>query len=130
MQCTAAFGTGIPYVTLSVLGTVEVSALRGMLRSVVADPRWRPGRTWLYDLREADTSGLTGEDLVGLGRLAVSLGAELGEARIAAVVSTPLAYAQGRQASAWMEPGPARMALFYSHDEALEWLRHGAPEEP
>ena len=106
-------------------GKATLAGLDAMTQEALADPRFRPGMKILLDYALLDWSGMSAQDVRARAAAAVRIGRQLGDARIAIIVGRPVEFGVGRMAQAYTEESlAAEIGLFYSAEEAREWLRN------
>ena len=107
-----------------VSGVLRFDELRSALATLYADQRYEPEQNALWDLREADLSDFSTDQVRGIVSLVRSAWAEAGNAKAALVVSETFAFGMARMYEQWLGAQPeSRIGLFESFDEALVWLQ-------
>ena len=111
-------------VTVTTTGPTSVEELDAMVRALVADERYRAGLCILIDHSEAQWSSLSMADARRRAALLEEQASELGQPRVAFVVSRTADFGVGRMMQLMTE-GKAlfESRIFYSTDEARTWLR-------
>ena len=110
-------------VTIRVDGPTTYEDWESSIRTVLADPQYRPGFDFLSDRRTADPP-----PTIDMVRRAVGFfelnRPRFGDCRWALVVSGPAAYGMGRMAEALAAETGVRVKVFTQMTAADEWLRH------
>ena len=106
----------------------SVQGLIGFVTDLVASPRFRAGMAILVDHLLLDARPLTAADIKALAVAVVRLDDQIGPSRVAIVVPDPLTFGFARMYELYAEPAQVRSRVFYSRNEALEWL--GSGDEP
>jgi hypothetical protein len=105
-------------------GPASVEELDAMVRALVSDERYRPGLSVLIDHSESQWSNLSMADARRRATLLEEQASELGQPRVAFVVSQAADYGVGRMMQLMTEGKTLmRSRIFYSTDEARAWLR-------
>jgi len=78
----------------------------------------------LWDLSEAELSGLTSDEISNLARFGSQLASTRAEGKTAIVLNSPFEYGLGRIFQTYIEMNTTsvEVRLFRSLDEAMEWL--------
>lgn len=101
--------------------------LEGMIKTVATaqeHPLFEPGGALLVDLRGADFTETTSDDIRGLADHMLSVGSDRHPRKIAAIVKAPLGYGFNRMLQAYIDINelPIEHRVFESIKEAEEWL--------
>ena len=95
-----------------------------MLDEALADARWRPGMTELFDHTQTDWAALPFNELTELPRLLQHLGPQFGAGRVAAAVRDPESFSAHRVMAVQLDREvPWLGHVCSSVAEAREWLR-------
>jgi hypothetical protein len=105
-------------------GRADVEALDEMVQAILADPHFRPGLKVLVDHRATVWSALGAADLRRRADALRRQAEEIGDPRMAFVVSNVTDFGIGRMLSSFLgeDVGFAHRP-FQSIDEARDWLR-------
>jgi hypothetical protein len=114
-----------------VTGRVRIPALERDLAAIYEHPDFDPDAAALWDLREADITSVTHEDITRFVQHVARVWGESGTGRAALVVSSSLDFGISRvyeqMLSAWSRRG---VRVFRELEAALTWLSEGdAPAE-
>jgi hypothetical protein len=125
MEYAIEFGDGDPVdVRVTLSGRADVATLRELNEALVADARFRPRMTILFDTVALAGDALTNSELYAIARSAGELEAQLAPSPIAVVVPDPLAFGQTRLAHSYADAeGVFSLRVFYSVEAAEAWLR-------
>lgn len=113
-------------VTMTTSRQADVGDVQRLIEELVSDPRFTPGLPILADHSALDTRSLTAADARRIGEIFVELGDRIGNSPLAVVVSDALTYGLTRLATAHAARAPLKAALFYTREEAEEWLARQA----
>ena len=109
-------------------GVVTVAAMAQAIERVAAHRQFRESLTRLWDIRQADVSGLTSDDLRQIGDDAIAKLATPG-AHVAFLVAGDLAFGLSRELQAWqaakMDTLQGAMRVFREAEAAEAWLKAG-----
>jgi hypothetical protein len=106
-----------PTVVITTFGVASIAGLDAIVGDLLADPRYRPGLTLLFDHSQLDWSGLDPEDLVRRLHIALKEADLIGPSRIAVVTADK----RIRKVRALRADEPSWQA-FREVDEAWRWL--------
>jgi hypothetical protein len=123
MEFQIEFADEPPHITVTTSGAVDADGMVRYREEILADPRFRPGKTILGDHTRLDTSAYTSEDFRRLAQRIARLDERIGASAIAMVVSSPANFGLSKMWQVFTEAEPSRLRAFYSRDEAIEWLR-------
>jgi hypothetical protein len=114
-------------VTITTSGRADVDGFRRINDQVVADSRFRPGSTLLFDHSALDARSLTPSDIAQIA----GMGGALGEpGLIVLVVPDAFTFGLARQGSTMAGPAISdSVRIFYSRDDAEAWLSAGGGDE-
>lgn len=108
-------------IAVTTSGRAETASMRRFLNEIVSDGRFRAGASLLTDHSALDFSGLTPADVRDISDLVSQLDELHGFGPIAVVVPSPSAFGLARMAQTLVTTD-IRARIFYSREEALEWL--------
>ena len=108
-------------------GEIVLPDLEAYSAGVVRDPLYRAGMHELVDFRGVSPRGLTTQDLEKFRDVNRSLADRLAPARLALLVDTEVGYGLGRMFAALSEDSKIETRVFRDEDDALAWVRTGAP---
>jgi hypothetical protein len=110
-------------VSVEIWGQASVAALDAMCREGLADERARPGMKILFDQRLLRWADMTVAEIRRRADDIAAIADEFGKARVAIVVARPVDYGLQRMLQTFHgDRHDAEFALFYSIDQAREWL--------
>ncbi len=110
-------------------GSASLEGCQDYFNTLFNHPQWHDAIDTLADHSLLDASGLTSADLRTLALQARVMAARIGSGRLALVVSSQLAFGLARMWIALTEPhADGETRVFYSIDEARDWLRQPDPE--
>ena len=122
MKYTIEFGGGPQDVTITTFGLATAEGLLDFIRELVSNPRFRPGMSILVDHMAVDARMITADDVRAQAQLVLALDEQIGPSNVAIVVPSPLAFGYSRMYEAHAAAAQVRSHVFYSRNEALEWL--------
>ena len=122
MEWVITWGGEIEDVSGRTFGQASVEGLNAFSEEGLSDPRWRPGIRALVDHRELDFTALSAADLRARAELAVKQVERFRQAHLAVVVGRPVDWGVQRMMQAFADDFGADVALFYTLDEARNWL--------
>jgi hypothetical protein len=112
------------YVYIQTDGEASVRGFDELLTAIVESPNWITGSKQLVDHRKLKPEKLTSEDVRRIGDIVKKHAKKLGNGRCAFVVSDALGFGLVRMyESLGGEDIHLESAVFYTIDEAVEWLR-------
>lgn len=130
MEYEIVWGGDPEDVSLVTSGGANVADMDAMWRAVVADPRWGDRMSVLLDSRRTDLNVLTASELEERAARFRAMAAEVGCARIAAVVGGSASYHAARMVGFRMDwEVPFTVRFFTSPTEARDWLRQPADHQ-
>jgi hypothetical protein len=113
--------------THQVSGTISLPALRGILPGLYASKQFGPDLNALWDLRQANFSGIMPEDVRDLMHVVVSHWGRSGKCHSAILVANETEYGVARiYVSQFGQSAPCKIKVFLDLDEARQWLDLGA----
>jgi len=114
-----------------VAGLLRFDELREALSALYASPEYRPEQNALWDLREADLTGFSKDQVAGIVSLVREKWASAGTGRAALVVSAPADFGMARMYEQWLGAEPEnRVCVFQDLDGARVWLQGTDPTLP
>lgn len=118
------FDTEIGLVRAVQWGKVHLKDWVGFADAILTDPRWKPGMSLLSDIRKADLSEFTFDDMQQYVTHVLTYERETVGTRVATVVATSLNFGVIRMwdAQAEIQQTPVQNRVFQSMDEAEAWL--------
>ena len=114
-------------------GTASIEGLDAWVQEGLSDSRYRPGMHVIIDNRRLNWGGLSPMDVHKRVELFARDAARLDSARAAVVMGTPVDYGVARMEQAYVDLEPElkiEIRIFFSIDEAREWLRSLPEHEP
>jgi hypothetical protein len=118
--------------THQVSGGITLAAFRRILEGLYASKQFHPDMNALWDLRQADFSGILPEDVRELMHVVVSLWGPGGKCRSAVLVASAVEFGVARTyASQFGRNAPCEIRVFLDLREASQWLGlDGASVDP
>lgn len=110
---------GIVYRTMS--GEVTTDELLESYAATLKHPDFRPGMKALTDMRELKPKAFR-SDVLRVAEFVLKHRDQIGDLRIAVVVSADASYGLMRELEAELERSPVQIGLFRDMAEAEEWL--------
>lgn len=90
--------------------------------AAVADERYKPGMARLWDFREADLSKMDSQTIAVMATYSTKLPPGINDVKVAFVVKRKLEFGLSRMFEAYSSDADTDIAVFYSLDEAEEWM--------
>lgn len=126
MEHSFSWGGDPEDVLLTVSGIASAAEFTGITDELVADPRFRPGASMIFDYRELDLGGMSAGTLRSLADSIAQRRNKIGAARIAVVFSRAVDFGVYRMFAAFSESQTSVTgAQFWSLEDARDWLRAG-----
>jgi hypothetical protein len=116
----------VPDALVTVSGAMTVDGNRAWLAELVGDPRWRPGMKTLVDGTELTSVGFAGADVWKVAQSTVRNEDSWGAGFSAVVVDNPTIYGLLRIWQTATMDMEWQTDIFYSREEALDWLTEPA----
>ncbi|HVN79956.1 MAG TPA: hypothetical protein VMW38_13230 [Terriglobia bacterium] len=117
-------------ISITASGIPDIEGFRSYLQAITSSPDWRPGIPVLCDLRNLDTSKVTATVIRGVVDLHVELTDRYWSSPVAVVVSRPVDFGMVRMFEAYTRNMCPEYEVFYSVEDALEWLRKNSRRAP
>jgi hypothetical protein len=114
---------GATDVNISTHGAADVAAFARLDEELVSDERFAPGMFVLVDDSDLDTTNLQLDEIRAIAGHFEALGDRLGPSTIAVVAGSAATFGQLRHMVTLASATPARVSVFTSRAEAVEWLR-------
>lgn len=112
------------YVYIQTDGEASVREFDELLTALVKSPKWVTGAKQLVDHRKLNADKLTSKDVEEIKDIVKKHAKKLGNGRCAFVVPGPLGFGLVRMYGCLGgEDIHQEIAVFYTIDEAVEWLR-------
>lgn len=125
MRWTIEDGAG--FVTVRTAGRFNESDHRAMVKNIVAQPFWRPGRDTFFDHRKLTFDGSSAADIGKAADTHRDHDAEIGDGRTALLMATLADYGMGRMFEGRTgDHIHAKLRVFLKEEEALRWLSEPA----
>lgn len=116
--------------THHVSGTISLPAFRGILPGLYTSKQFNPDMNALWDLRQADFSGIMPEDVRDLMHVVVGNWGRSGSCHSAILVASETEYGVARiYVSQFGQAAPCKIKVFLDLDEARQWLGLGPRSE-
>ena len=113
------------YVLIRTEGEASDHDFDDLLTEIVGSPRWEVGTNQLVDHRELIMKNLTLNDMKGIKDIVKKHSKKLGNGRCAFVVKDTLGFGIARMYELIGGEGiHNEVRVFYSLEEAVEWLKH------
>ena len=109
--------------TITASGIPDTEGFRSYLEAAASNPEWHQGIRVLCDFRELDTSRVTAYVLRGIADLHKKFTDRYGSNPVAVVVSRPVDFGMLRMFEAYAGNMCPDYKVFYSVENALEWLQ-------
>ena len=116
-------------VVVTTSGRASTSGIRRFLNEIVSDGRFRSGSSLLNDHSALDFSGLTPADIRDISDFVSRLDEQHGFGPFAVVVPNPFAFGLARMGQTLVTTDVLGR-IFYSRDDAVEWLGQVEAGEP
>ena len=113
--------TSLGIVRISISGVIDSQEVIALLRSLAADPAFRPQLPQLVDMREAPVPLPVG-DLERVAYAFEQMRSHFAGSRAAVLVSTPTMFGVVRQFGTLVERAGLEVTPFTDEHEALSWL--------
>jgi hypothetical protein len=105
-------------------GELTFDELSEELRRIYDSDGFQPDQSSLWDLREADVTSFTKEQIASIVEIVRDRWATQGTARSALVVAREVAFGLARMYELQLDAQPAdRVRVFYDYEEAESWLQ-------
>ena len=109
--------------THQVSDSISLPAFRGILQSLYTSKQFSPDLNALWDLRQADFSGIMPEDVRNLMHVVVSNWRRSGACHSAILVASETEYGVARiYVSQFGQAAPCKIKVFLDLNEARQWL--------
>jgi hypothetical protein len=119
MRIDSALGVRFHRVT----GTLALDELVRHLQDLYANETYDPGMNVLWDIREADVSSFTREDVITLRDFVKDKWGAGDDGRAALVVAEELSFGLARMYGTLLESQTSsKVTIFRDMDEAIDWL--------
>jgi hypothetical protein len=123
MEFRIDFGGEPQDVTVTTAGRADLEGFERFNEALVSDPRYRPGMTILVDHSQLDASTLSPPEVEAVGDIVARVADRLGPSLVAIVSGDRVTFGQAGISVAYAPPERIRVRVFYTLDEAVEWLR-------
>jgi hypothetical protein len=110
----------IAYIRLT--GQPDKKVILNAFDAAVEHGDYQPGMGRLWDLREADLSGLDASTISEMAKYSARFPPGINDVRVAFVAGRELEYGLSRMFAAFSETVATTISVFYSIDEAEAWL--------
>ena len=123
VEYTIEFGGDPHDVTITISGTADVATFRQCHEQLIDDERFEPGMLILIDQTDLDLTPLSAEDIetIAIGVADRETG---GQSVVAVVAPRPGSFGVNRMGMSRIEEKTTLTTqVFFSHEEALGWLR-------
>ena len=105
-------------------GPIDVDRLTEMLSALYQSPGYDPNMNALWDLRAADFTAVTSEQISSVTGLVEKFWGKEGEGKAALIVTRDLDFGLSRMYEMLLSgASPDRVMVFRDYDEAEKWLR-------
>lgn len=119
--------------SITTWGSATIEGLDAWVQEGLSDPRYRPGMRILIDHSRLDWSEVTPKDIHRRIELFAKEAVRSGHVSVAVVMLAPVDFGIARMEQAFIELHPEvqiDLAVFFSIDEAREWLRKLPKPDP
>ena len=110
-------------VTIAVDGVPDIAEIRDVIIKTWSDPVFQSTARGLWDLRNADLSGISAAELRTVADLEENRRPDLPRSRIALVVSREVDFGMLRMLEAFLPESTLDYHVFRDFDDAWHWLR-------
>ena len=124
MEFSIAFGGDPQDVTITATGPADPAAFVRMNEKLMADPRFRPGLSYLIDLSGLDAAGLPSVDVEQIAEHGAVNTWHYPPRAVAVLATDPQTFNQTQLAIAHMGGRKSGHRAFADLDQALDWLRN------
>lgn len=108
---------------LTTAGAASLEGFRLGIRALVDDARFQSGMPILVDHTSLDVSTLEASDVRAIGEFTATLGDRIGPSFVAVVVPDQVTFGFVRMGESYADQPQLSVRVFYSRQEAVEWLR-------
>ena len=108
--------------TIEASGVADIPSIKSSLNKMADDPAIYSSSCALCDFRKLDLSKLTGSDVQQIYNFHASVSRETGNKPVAVVVSRSIEFGMARMWEAFAGEVYTTHKVFYSIEEAMEWL--------
>jgi hypothetical protein len=109
-----------------VTGTLQLDELVGILGGIYKSPGFDPDMDVVWDLREADLTSFSSEDVQAVRNFVIRNWGTGGKSRAALVVSRDVEFGLTRMYEVYVESDTkSQVEVFRDMDKAVEWIRSG-----
>jgi hypothetical protein len=109
--------------TIEASGVADVAGVKSSVKKIAGDPSLNSGKCALCDFRKLDLSKLTGSDVQQIYDFHAPLSRKNGNTPVAVVVSRSIDFGMARMWEAFAGDVYTTHKVFYSIEEAMDWLR-------
>jgi hypothetical protein len=124
MQFSIEFGGDPQDVTITATGPADPAAFVRMNETLVADPRFRPGLSYLVDFSDLEAADLPPSDVERIAARGTETTWHYPPRAVAVLAPDPQTFNQTQLAIAHMGGRKSGHRAFANLEEALEWLRN------
>src|SRR5687768_11903644 len=110
-------------VTIVTSGTADVAGFKSLTAELVSHPGFRAGMAILVDNSALDETQMSERDALEAMQPMLERDWNFPPTAVAVVVSTPHSFERAGLAAEYMGVLKAPRGIFYSREEALDWLR-------
>jgi hypothetical protein len=108
--------------TIEASGVADVASVKSTVKEIAGDPSLNSSKYALCDFRKLDLSRLTGSDIQKIYDFHAPLSRKNGNTPIAVVVSRSIDFGMARMWEAFAGEIYTTHKVFYSIEEAMNWL--------
>ena len=109
-------------VYIHLVGPVSSTTLVDAFDAAISDSRYKPGMNRLWDLRDADLSGIPSNAAMGLGQHSLKFPQGVRDVKVAYVAAEAFEYGVARMIQAYSMATGLSAEVFTSIEEAEAWL--------
>jgi hypothetical protein len=124
MQFSIEFGGDPQDVTITATGAAEPAAFEQMNERLLADPRFRPGLSYLVDFSDLDAADLPHSDVEQIAARGTETTWLYPPRAVAVLAPDPRTFNQTQLAIAHMGGRKSGHRAFADLEDALDWLRN------
>jgi hypothetical protein len=115
--------------TVSASGDPEIEGFKSYLEAALSHPAWRPGMPVLCDFRQLNIQKVTTNDIIRIVLVHKQYRERTGDNPIAVVVSRQIDFGMVRIWESYSEALFSSQNVFYTVEEAGNWLINGDARE-
>ena len=123
MEISTQFNEELNLRIHKVEGPIDVDQLKEMLSALYKSPEYDPNMNALWDLRAADFTSVTTEQVASMTGMVEKYWAKEGQSKASLIVSRDLDFGLSRMYEMLLSgSSPDKVMVFRDYDEAEKWL--------